>query len=160
MYLAAETEFWRCHRQCASVLHFTALAYSRADGQTSDHFTDVENLNYETEFMKYIPDAFSPTGLMLNEWGNEIKPGTSHGYDIIAINDLEPEWNGRVYLRIYDNEKVISENSADIVIPSFGKTSVKLSLMSPDLSGPYTVVASLERGGDKPVKSIREIQFR
>ena len=28
-YLAAETEFWRCHRQSASVLHFTALGYSR-----------------------------------------------------------------------------------------------------------------------------------
>ena len=74
-YLAAETEFWRCHRQCASVLHFTALAYSRTDGQTSDHFIDVENLVYENEFLKYMPDAFSPAGLMLDEWGNVIKTG-------------------------------------------------------------------------------------
>ncbi len=90
MYMAAETEFWRCHRRCAAVLHFTALAYSRSDGQTSDHFTDVENLVYDSEFLKYMPDAFSPVGLMLDEWGNEIKTGTSHDYKIIAINDLEP----------------------------------------------------------------------
>ncbi|MCX6927794.1 MAG: hypothetical protein NT154_31980, partial [Verrucomicrobia bacterium] len=28
-YLAAETEFWRCHRKPAAVMHFTALGYSR-----------------------------------------------------------------------------------------------------------------------------------
>jgi beta-galactosidase len=159
-YLAAETEFWRCHRQCASVLHFTALAYSRDDGQTSDHFVDVENLVYENEFLKYLPDAFSPVGLMLDEWGNEIKTGVSHDYNIIAINDLEPEWNGKVFLRIFDNEKVISEQSRGIVIPAFGQTAIALNLITPQLPGTYTVVASLERKNEKPVKSIREIPFR
>ena len=159
-YLAAETEFWRCHRQCASVLHFTALAYSRTDGQTSDHFIDVENLVYENEFLKYMPDAFSPAGLMLDEWGNEIKTGTSHDYEILAINDLEPEWKGKVFLRIYENDEVFSENSMDMFIPSFGKVEAKISLVSPDSPGTYTVVASLERGNDKPVRSIREIPFK
>jgi len=28
-YLAAMTEFWRCHRECAGVLHFCGLTYSR-----------------------------------------------------------------------------------------------------------------------------------
>jgi YD repeat-containing protein len=159
-FLAAETEFWRCHRQCASVLHFTALAYSRDDGQTSDHFVDVENLVYENEFLKYLPDAFSPVGLMLDEWGNEIKTGVSHDYNIIAINDLEPEWNGKVFLRIFDNEKVISEQSRDFVIPAFGQAAVALNLITPQSPGTYTVVASLERKNEKPVKSIREIPFR
>lgn len=158
-YLAAETEFWRCHRQCAAVLHFTALAYSRTDGQTSDHFTNVENLVYEPEFMKFIPDSFSPVGLMLDEWGNEIQAGTSHDYKIIAINDLEPEWKGKLFLRIYDNEKIISEKSMDVIIPSFGQTSVKISLNSPVPPGNYIVITSLERGSDRPVKSTREIPF-
>jgi YD repeat-containing protein len=158
-YLAAETEFWRCHRQSASVLHFTALAYSRTDGQTSDHFKDVENLVYEDEFLKYIPDAFSPVSLMLDEWGNEIKTGVSHEYKIIAINDLEPEWNGKLLLRIYDNDRIVAEKSTDIEISSFGQTAVNLSLISPESPGKFTVVASLERGNDKSIKSIREIPF-
>ena len=158
-YLAAETEFWRCNRQCASVLHFTALAYSRADGQTSDHFIDVENLVYEDEFVKYMPDAFAPVAIMLDEWGKQIRTGVLHDYNVIAINDLEPEWKGKVYLRIYDKDKVLSEYSADIVIPSFGKTEAKISLASPQSPGTYTVAASLERGNDKPVKSLREIPF-
>jgi len=158
-YLAAETEFWRCHRQSASVLHFTALAYSRTDGQTSDHFKDVENLVYEDEFLKYIPDAFSPVSLMLDEWGNEIKTGVSHEYKIIAINDLEPEWNGKLLLRIYDNDRIVAEKSTDIEISSFGQTTINLSLISPESPGKFTVVASLERGNDKSIKSIREIPF-
>ena len=28
-YLAAKTEFWRAHRECAGVLHFCGLGYSR-----------------------------------------------------------------------------------------------------------------------------------
>jgi len=158
-YLAAETEFWRCHRQCASVLHFTALAYSRADGQTSDHFTDVENLIYESEFLKYMPDAFSPVGLMLDEWGNEIKAGITHDYKIIAINDLEQEWNGKVSLRIYDNEEIVSEQSADLIIPPYGRNSVIISLTSPEFQGNYIVITSLVRGSDRPVRSIREIPY-
>lgn len=159
-YLAAETEFWRCHRKCAAVLHFTALAYSRSDGQTSDHFIDVENLVYEPEFLKYMPDAFSPVGLMLDEWGNEIKTGAAHEYKIIAINDLEQEWTGKVYLRILDKEKMISEGSVDIVIPAFGQETAMISLTSPLSPGTFTLVASLERDNEKPVKSIREIPFK
>jgi len=142
------------------VLHFTALAYSRPDGQTSDHFIDVENLVYEPEFLKYMPDAFSPVALMLDEWGNEIGTGTSHEYRIIAINDLEPEWKGKILLRILDGEKIVSEQSEEVTIPSFGQVKAAINLTSPLSEGKYTVVASLEKDGIKPVKSVREIPFR
>ncbi|MCX5683096.1 MAG: hypothetical protein NT049_05355, partial [Planctomycetota bacterium] len=56
-YLAAKTEFWRCHRECAGVLHFCGLGYSRSGdkprpegGATSDHWTDVEKLTFEPNF--------------------------------------------------------------------------------------------------------------
>lgn len=158
-YLAAETEFWRCHRQCAAVLHFTALAYSRNDGQTSDHFKSIGNLEYEDEFLKYMPDAFSPVALMLDEWGSDIGSGKSHDFRIFAINDLESAWNGKVILKIYNQNNVVAEASHDIIIPSFGQNSAVISLTTPRLPGTYTVVASLERENDKPVKSIREIPF-
>ena len=158
-YLAAETEFWRCHRQAAAVLHFTALAYSRTNGQTSDHFIDVENLVYDPEFLKYMPDAFSPAGLMLDEWGKEIETGIPHDYRVIAINDLEAVWKGIIFMRIFNGEKLISENSSDLIIPSFGQTKAILKLQGPQEPGNFVVIASLERGNDKPIRSIREIPF-
>lgn len=159
-YLAAETEFFRCHRKSNAVLHFVALAYSRSDGQTSDHFTDVEKLVYEKEFLTYVPDAFSPVGLMLDEWGIEIEKNSPHEYKIITINDLEPEWKGIVRLQILYQDKVISEQSTDLIIPSFGQEQVKIMLTGPQSPGICTVVASLEKKNEKPVKSIREIPFK
>jgi beta-galactosidase len=158
-YLAAETEFWRCHRECTAVLHFTTLGYSRSDGQTSDHFTNVKDLIYEGEFMKYMPDAFSPAGLMLDEWGKEIETGILHNFRIIAINDLEPEWKGSIVLRIMDHDKPVSEKSQEILIPSYGESNAVLTLDTPPSPGVYRVIASLENANDKPVKSIREIRF-
>ena len=54
-YPAAETEFWRCHRKAAAVMHFTTLGYSRPDGQTSDHWLDVGRLTWEPEFLSLCP---------------------------------------------------------------------------------------------------------
>jgi beta-galactosidase len=158
-YLAAETEFWRCHRQCAAVLHFTSLAYSRVDGQTSDHFTDIRNLKYEPEFLKHMPDAFSPVGLMLDEWGTEIECGVTHDFRIIAINDLEQGWKGKVLLQISINDKIVSEQSKDIVIPPYGQNILTISLVTPKSPGNYSVVASLSDKNKKPVRSTREISF-
>jgi hypothetical protein len=141
------------------VLHFTALGYSRSDGQTSDHFTDIANLVYEEQFMKYIPDAFSPAGLMLDEWGDEIRAGENHDFRIIAINDLEAEWNGKVLLQILNGNAVLVEKSEDIVIPAYGQSTVTISLVTPELPGNYTVIASLNRDNEKSVKSTREIPF-
>ncbi len=160
MYLAAETEFWRSHRQCAGVLHFTALGYSRTDGQTSDHFIDVAKLQYEEQFMKYIPDAFSPAGLMLDEWGNDIETGVSHDFRIIAINDLEPEWKGKLTVQILDGDKMLSEQSKDLVIPSYGTTEETIMIVTPSIAGTFSVIASMTDGNGKSVKSVREIAFK
>ena len=160
MYTAAETEFWRCHRNAAGVLHFTALGYSRSDGQTSDNFINPAKLEYESEFLKYVPDAFSPVGIMLDEWGKDIEIGKSHNFKIIAINDLEPGWSGLIHLQILKGEKVIIDKSIQLTIPSYGKKAVSIVCEVPNIGGLYTVQAVLEKKDSKPVKSIREILFK
>ncbi|HET7114859.1 MAG TPA: glycoside hydrolase family 2 TIM barrel-domain containing protein [Hanamia sp.] len=160
MYTAAETEFWRCHRNAAGVLHFTALGYSRSDGQTSDNFIDPAKLEYESEFLKYVPDAFSPVGIMLDEWGKEIETGKQHGFNIIAINDLEPVWSGEVHLQILKEGKIILDKSSPLTIPPYGKKAISIICNSPEKAGLYTVQAVLEKRGEKHVKSVREIVFK
>jgi hypothetical protein len=160
MYTAAETEFWRCHRKTAAVMHFTALGYSRSNGQTSDNFIDPAKLEYESEFLKYMPDAFSPVGIMLDEWGGNIEIGKTHNFKIIAINDLEQGWSGLVHLQILSGEKIIIDKSTPLTIPSYGKKDVSIVCGVPNKGGLYTVQAVLEKKGAKPVKSIREIQIK
>jgi beta-galactosidase len=160
MYTAAETEFWRCHRQCAAVMHFTALGYSRPDGQTSDHFTDVASLTYDGEFLKYMPDAFSPVGLMLDEWGLPIRSDSTHQFRVVAINDLGEPWGGAVRVQILDGDKVAAQSSIQASLPAYGRTELLIPCNVPAISGTYTVIALLEIAGEKPVRSVREIPFR
>ncbi|HUI10105.1 MAG TPA: glycoside hydrolase family 2 TIM barrel-domain containing protein [Bacteroidota bacterium] len=159
-YLAAETEFWRAHRQCAAVMHFTALGYSRPDGQTSDHFTDVAALTYEGEFLKYMPDAFAPVGLMLDEWGNEIAADTLHPFRIIVTNDLPDPWSGAVRLQISGGSGIASEERAVVSLPPYGSGTLVIPCRTPRTAGIYAVIAVLEREGEKPVRSFREIPIR
>ena len=158
--MAAETEFWRCHRKSAGVLIFTALGYSRSDGQTSDFFIDPKKLEYDTEFMKYFPDAFSPVALMLDEWGNNLEVDKPHNFHILTINDFEEGWNGNIHLQILQDNKVIKEISSKLVIPGYGQKAITFLCETPKTPGKYIVIASLEKKNEKSVKSVREILFK
>ena len=99
-YTAAESEFWRSHRKAAAVMHFTALGYSRKDGQTSDHWLDVEKLTWEPEFYAYVRDSFAPVGLMIDFWGDECRGGSSLKAPLAVINDVDVVWQGPLVLRL------------------------------------------------------------
>lgn len=59
-HFAAETEIVRrSYRHVAALMHFCSLGYSRADGQTSDHWTVWTKLSWEPEFHRYLRDAFA-----------------------------------------------------------------------------------------------------
>ncbi len=156
-YLAAETEFWRCHRKVAGVLHFTSLGYSRDSGQTSDHFLDAATRKWEPEFLKYVPDAFSPVGLMLDEWGDTLTAGKSHTFTVLTINDLEKDWRGQLELRVMQEGAVLAKSSEAVFVPAFGATTLKLACVLPATKGTYTVEAVLKMAQGKEVKSVREL---
>ena len=155
-YLAAETEFWRCHRKVAGVLSFCALSYSRPDGQTSDFFINPTTLEYDPECLKYLPDAFSPVGLMLKEWGTAIKAGGNHDFSIYTINDLGKKWEGTIRLQILKDNRVVAERVIKHSIPAYGRSNAVISCSAPKEPGSYSLVASLQSGNSRPVKSIRE----
>ena len=73
--VAAKTEFWRCGRKVAGVLHFCGLGYSRPGGQTSDNFIDLERPTLEPHFFRYVRDAFAPVGLMIDFWDRALPAG-------------------------------------------------------------------------------------
>lgn len=155
-YMAAETEWWRCHRKLAGVLSFCVLSHSRSDGQTSDYFRNPTTLEYDPECLKYFPDAFSPVGLMLNEWGQDIKTGANHDFGIYTINDLGANWSGIAKIQILKNGKVVSERSVNHAIPAYGRYDIKIKCPTPKVTGVYDLVASLQGKDGKPIRSIRE----
>lgn len=162
-YLGAKTEFWRAHRECAGVLHFCGLGYSRPGdkprpegGATSDHFIDLENLVFEPQFEKYVSDAFSPIGIMLGYWGHDLPAGWEHEFKAIAINDLYDPWRGTLRLRLLKDDKTVASAETACAIDALGRTDLSCALPIPSEPGDYLLVAELIADGHDPIRSIRD----
>lgn len=110
--LAAKTEFWRCGRKVAGVLHFCGLGYSRPGGQTSDNFIDIGQPRLEPHFFRYVRDAFAPVGLMIGFWADEAPGGAALKVPVVMINDLYTGWHGPLTLRLARRENSRGENTS------------------------------------------------
>jgi beta-galactosidase len=164
--LAAKTEFWRAHRECAGVLHFCGLGYSRAGdkprpegGATSDHWIDLEKLTFEPNFEKYVRDAFSPVGLMLDYWGQDLPAGKEHEFKVVVINDLYEDWQGRVRLRLLRNDDAITIRYLPCTVPPLGRETLSFRQPVPEEPGQYIVMAELMSGQEASVRSLRDAKI-
>jgi hypothetical protein len=164
-YLAALTEFWRTHRECAGVLHFCGLGYSRAGdkprpegGATSDHFIDLEKLTFEPNFERYVRDAFSPVGLMIDFWAEQLEPGSQRKFEVVLINDLNELFKGPVRLAIERDRKTVAEKSKNCQIDAFGRIVQSFDMEIPKEEGQYQLVAELTWSDGTRVHSLRDFK--
>ncbi|MHC4432576.1 MAG: glycoside hydrolase family 2 protein [Planctomycetota bacterium] len=166
-YLSALTEFWRCHRECAGVLHFCGLGYSRAGdkprpegGATSDHFIDLEELIFEPNFEQYVRDAFSPVGLMINFWDDELVAGSERQFDVYVINDHRTRWAGTVTVAIaHGGRETVVQQSRDCSVDGLGREILSFSLTVPDEAGEYQLVAELVTADGDEIRSLRDFKI-
>jgi beta-galactosidase len=158
-YLAAETEFWRAYRNAAAIMHFTALGYSRPDGQTSDHWMDVKKLEWEPEFYKYVKDSFEPVGLMIEFWKERMPGGVEQRVPVMIINDLETSWVGDVTLRLTSAGKVVKELKQAARVEPFGTGRVFFSLDLSAEPADYKLEAHIRGAGERTVRSLRDFSI-
>ncbi|MCX6880531.1 MAG: SUMF1/EgtB/PvdO family nonheme iron enzyme [Verrucomicrobia bacterium] len=157
--LAAETEFWRCKRKVAAVLHFCALADSRANGQTSDHWVDVAKLTWEPAFYRYVRDAFAPVGLMIDAWAEDYPAGKAQEFPVVVINDLYENWLGTIRVRLLSEGAVVQEKTLPCEVPALGDVKHKFVIDLPSKAGKYQIEAALIKPGIAPVCSLRDLQI-
>jgi hypothetical protein len=166
-YMAALTEFWRCHREVAGVLYFCALGYSRPSfkprpegGATCDDFIDVKNLVFEPLFEQYMRDAFDPVGLMLDFWAEEVPAGSQRQVQVFVINDLDRPWQGAVRLRLLRGDQELATQAQSDKIAPFGQKILAFSAAWPKEPGDYALVAELSDAAGKPVRSLRDVKVK
>ena len=161
-YLGMKTEYWRSHRQCAGVLHFCGLGYSRTQeprGQTSDHFIDIKNLVLEPNFMKYVRPAFSPIGVMIDKWDITYKSGEEITIPVAVINDTYEDWNGPIKLSLMKNDQLVEQKSTELNVEKLGRAISEFVITAPVDKGNYFIVAELVCNNE-PVRSIREFHIK
>jgi hypothetical protein len=172
-YLAALTEFWRTHRECAGVLHFCGLGYSRAGdkprpegGATSDHFIDLETLTFEPNFEKYVRDAFSSVGLMVDFWAEQLDAGSQQKFEIVLINDLHELFKGSIRLAIRREAsltgerdgKTIAEKVTNCQIDGLDRSVLAFDMKIPNDEGQYQLIAELTDSDGNRVRSLRDFK--
>jgi len=160
--LAAKTEFWRCGRKVAGVLHFCGLGYSRPGGQTSDNFISLDPPTLEPYFRKYVGDAFAPVGLMIDFWADEVPGGTTLKVPVVVINDLDKDWEGSLARPIAAGANVnviVASKHSQVRVPALGRV---VSAFEPKLSaepGSYTLLACVPGADGEPfTHSVRDFR--
>jgi hypothetical protein len=165
-YVAALTEFWRCHRRCAGVLHFCGLGYSRRGdkprpegGATSDQWIDLERLDFDPTFERYVRDAFSPVGLSLDFWAEEVPEQCEHRINIYVINDLQADWKGQVRLHLMKGDECLATQGKSCQVPGLGREIVTVPLVASAAPGHYILVAELLGPAGQSVRSLRDLKI-
>ena len=143
-------------------MHFSALGYSRPDGQTCDHWQAgrVEKLEWEPEFYRYVRDAFAPVGLMVDFWDDRSIRESKGQVPVILINDLDEAWQRAVTLRLRQDATAApaSELKQNARLEPLGQATVNFDLTWPDAAGHYILEAELNGAGGEPVRSVREVE--
>lgn len=158
---AAMTEYWRARRQAAAVQHFCYLTYSRPAGQTCDNFVDLKGLKLEPHYEKYLRDAFSPLGVMVDDFEAEQAPGAQHTYRVVLTNDLPAVQTGTLALGFTDASEA---NVAWSVRMSFRVAALaqgvyEMDVTLPQKPGPCRLVAEIRPDGGRPVRSRRDLEL-
>lgn len=160
--LAILTEYWRAHRKAGAVMHFCGLGYSRPEtphGQTSDNFTDIQNLVFEPHFYKYLKPAFSPVALMADFWEKTVKPRQQLTIPIHLINDTYDRFEDSVRLTIYNGNEMVFNRSASFSLDGLGKKIIEIPVTVPDKKGQCRLEAEISYKGES-VRSIREFSIK
>jgi len=159
-YLGILTEFWRSSRKAAGVLHFCGLGYSRPKGATSDNFIDLDELVFEPNFKRYMRDAFSPVGVAIEAWPEEISSSLlpeETEFDVTVINDVPKEWRGTVRFSLLNGQESQLEIDRQVTVPASETLGVSFKAAYPVSIGSYAFVAELlDREGRLVTRSIRK----
>jgi len=157
--IAMLTEYWRAYRKAAGVLQFCGLGYSRPApprGETSDAWINIEKLQYEPQFYKYVRSSFAPVGLMIEAWGKSYKSGTSLLLPVHVLNDLGETYKGTIKIILQKEGKVYAKAQGKVKVDAYGKQIVNFNLDLPKSKGVYELKAQIQLKGE-PVTSYRDL---
>jgi hypothetical protein len=130
-----------------------------AGGTTSDHFIDLEKLTFEPNFEKNVRDAFSPVGIMLDYWGQDLPAGQEHEFKVVVINDLYSDWTGKVRLYWMKGTDTVVAQEQECTVLALGNQTVTFRPLVPSAPGDYTLIAELADAAGEPVRSLRDAKI-
>jgi hypothetical protein len=127
-------------------------------GATSDHFIDLEKLTFEPNFEDYLRDAFSPVGMMINFWGQQLAGGENRKFEVFVINDYDRKQCRNIRFRIMLGDQTIAEQLRDCTVSPLGREIITFELKVPEKAGQYQLVAEFVKADGAVIRSLRDFK--
>ncbi|MBC7508992.1 MAG: hypothetical protein H7320_09625 [Ferruginibacter sp.] len=136
--LAAETEYFRAHRNYAGVMQFDYLTADFDGASTDDIFKNPETLEPVKVYDDYFSEIFKPLGLYVNYFPKEVLPSAAADIAVMLINDEYQTIKGNVVMELYnDKEEKISSAAHIFSVTALGQQTVKIEFEFPAVKGNY-----------------------
>ncbi len=169
--LAAETEYFRAHRNAAGILHFTGLTCDHPWSLTGDHFEDVATLRVRADHDTTFRDCFAPLGVYLNFWRTQLTPDGGLQLDAMLVNDTAARLAGEIEFAVHQADArghdapiealgpLVASARLPFAVASLCQQTVRcLALRVPAEPGAYVVRATAFPPAGDPVTSRRRFQ--
>jgi hypothetical protein len=146
---AAETEYFRAHRNYAGVLHFVYLTGDYAGSATGDILQDANIPTVDPYFSKYLTQAFKPLGVYLNFWRTSLAADTTCKFAVMLTNDTYKADSGELKILIArkDDGQIVLENSQPYRVEDISGKSYLYKLHFPLKAGAYVMTATATTKG-------------
>ena len=136
--IAAETEYFRAHRNYAGVLHFDYLTGDFNGAITGDLFKNPETLEPVKIYDDYFSEIFKPLGVYVNYFPAEVKAGTVATIPVMLVNDDDQNIKGNIQMILFDNQnREISRSELPFRVGTLSQNTYLLVLGFPKMSGSY-----------------------
>ena len=169
-WLQLQTEWLRTERSLAGVLAFCYLTNNY--GYTGDWFIDeIKDLKPGLT-LDWFKHCFAPTAVFIDlidqRYVKHIpphQPGSRLPFNLVGVNDLAHPVNGKVILKLIDSQgKVSATQLLSLSIPAYYKKYQSVSLLLPEESGGYLLLAefradSSDETTSEPVLSRRYLKI-
>lgn len=159
-YLAAETEYFRAHRNFAGVLHFVFLTCDHPWALTGDLFRDVAALELHEPYDAALRDAFHPLGVYLNYWETTAAPGSVPELHAMLVNDDPGSHAGELEFAIENAAgHALASARLPFSVSSLCQQTLRCdSLALPAQPGSYRIVATARSSTGAVVRSRRKVE--
>jgi len=138
--LAAETEYFRAHRNYAGVLHFDYLTGDFHGAITGDVFRDPEKLEPVEVYDEYFSEIFKPLGVYVNYFPENVIAGTETEIPVMLVNDEYHRISGNIEIRILDESgEEVANSSGPFSIAELSQYTGKIKIRMPEKEGAYRI---------------------
>ena len=158
--LAAETEYFRAHRNYAGVLHFDYLTGDFNGAITGDIFRNPETLEPLPAYDKYFSEIFKPLGVYVNFFQPEVNPASRISVPVMLINDEYKTLRGTIEMNVVDsNGKSVFISTVHFTIDPLSQQTYILNIAFPEIEGEYILKAKAIQDNGKSTTCVRKTRI-